>query len=632
MTGPARAQTGQDGVVLRDLTFDQLAAITITSVSKSEEKYFASAAAVQVVTGDAIRRSGATTIPDVLRTVPGVEVAMINSRSYAVTIRGFNGTTANKLLTLVDGRSLYSLRFASTIWDIRDVPLEDVEQIEVIAGPGGTTWGANAVNGVINIVTKHARDTQGQRLSVSAGNFETASVYARQGLKTGANSWLRLYVRGFQRDDSEPVNFADNNDAWGLVRSGFRFDHDTDAAQTMATGDYFYSNADQLLGGAPGVARSKGGHLLVRHRRALATGRQLTLQTYLDSVRRDSGGNQSEADTLDAEVLHELPIGENQQLSWGANVRRSRLKDTVTTPGTVADFRPLVRHFNQGGLFLQDVIHPGTVPVTLTVGAKAEYNDFTRWEYLPSLRAAWTPTEFVTSWVSAARAVRIPSRFEHDQSLTISPPGFTLRTLPSPDLQAENLWAYELGGRWRTGATISVAASVFWHDYRRLVTNEDTLTITPPGLINRLANFGTGRGYGAELAVVWQPQDWWRLQLGWSHLDLATTVSSASTDTALAGVGNFSPKNQFSLGSSWNLGRAWEVDVRWRHVGELPSPSRVIPAYTELDLRINRQLDHGWEVSLVGQNLLNRNHPEFRFFTVRAEVARSVYLRLDWRH
>ncbi len=631
--GFAQAGTGKDGPVLRDLSFEQLAAITITSVSKSEEAYFTSAAAVHVVTGDDIRHSGATTIPDALRMVPGVEVAMINSRSFAVTIRGFNGTSANKLLTLVDGRTLYSLRFASTIWDIRDVPLEDVEQIEVIGGPGGTTWGANAVNGVINIVTKHARDTQGTRLSVAAGNFEAASFYARQGWKTGENSWLRLYVRGFQRDDSEPLNVADSNDAWEMARTGFRFDHQPDATtQTMVTGDVFYSEADQFFSGAPAVARSQGGHLLYRHRRELAGGGHATLQAYLDSYRRNSGGSFSAADTLDAEFLHELKPGETRHFSWGANLRRSRLKDTVSTPGAVSDFLPLVRHFNQAGFFVQQVMHPAAAPVTVTAGAKAEYNDFTRWEYLPSLRAAWTPTEFLTGWASVSRAVRIPSRFEHDQSLTISAPGFTLRTLPSPDLQAESLWAYELGGRWRTGGTISVDASVFWHDYHRLVTNEDSPSTVPVGVINRLANLGSGRGYGAALTVVWQPRDWWRLQLGWSHLDLETEVDPASTDTVLAGSEYLSPRNQYSLASSWNLGRAWEVDARLRHVGTLPQPGRVIPAYTEVDLRISRQLNRRWEASLVGQNLLKDSHPEFRFFTIRAAVARSVYLRLDWRH
>jgi len=269
--------------------------------------------------------------------------------------------------------------------------------------------------------------------------------------------------------------------------------------------------------------------------------------------------------------------------------------------------------------------------MTVTLGAKAEYNDFTGWEYLPSLRAAWTPTEFLTGWASVSRAVRIPSRFEHDQSLTISGPGFTSRALPSPDLQAESLWAYELGGRWRTGGTISVDASVFWHDYRQLVTNESSPTTIPPGSINRLANLGSGRGYGAALAVVWQPREWWRLQLVWSHLDLETEVDQASKDTALAGIGTFSPEDQFSLGSSWNLGSDWEVDARLRHVGALKSPGRAIPAYTEMDLRISKHLNQSWEASLVGQNLLHDSHPEFRFFTTRTAVARSVYLQLDWR-
>jgi iron complex outermembrane receptor protein len=630
--GRALAQSGGSAPILRDMTFEQLANLTVTSVSKSEEAYFTSAAAVHVVTNEDIRHSGATTVTDALRTIPGVEVAMINSRSYAVTIRGFNGTAANKLLTLVDGRSLYSLRFASTIWDIRDVPLEDVEQIEVINGPGGTTWGANAVNGVINIVSRNARDTQGEWLSLTAGTFETAAFYARQGMQLNDHSWLRVFLKGFQRDDSEPVNRTDNNDAWGLVRGGFRYDRQREGAQTMVTGDYFFSEADQFIGLESSVARSRGGHVLYRYQRDLPADAHLFFQTYLDSYRRDSGGNYTEADTLDVDALHEFFSGESHQLSWGANLRRSRLKDRVNSPGFSSDFVPLVRYLNQGGFFIQDVIHPPATKLTCTAGAKAEYNDFTQWEFMPSLRLAWTPSERATGWASVSRAVRTPSRFESDQAITISGPGVTSRTLPSPDLEAESLYAYELGGRWRLGSAVTVDASVFCHDYDALVTSEVLPAPSPGQTASRLENLGTGFGCGAELSIQWQAHEGWRLRATWSHLNLETELDPASTDTILVSSEYLSPKNQFSLSSSWNLGESWEVDVQLRHVDELPQPGRLIPAYREADLRIGKQFGEHTTLSFVGQNLLDASHPEFRFFTTRAEVARSFYLRLDWRH
>ncbi len=633
LVGPIRAQVpgSAPDQIFRDATFEQLAQLTVVSVSKSEEKYFGTAAAVHVITGDEIRRSGAMTLPDALRLAPGMEVGMVNSRTFAITMRGFNGTSANKLLPLIDGRSLYSLRFAGTIWDIRDLPLDDVAQIEVIGGPGGTTWGANAVNGVINVITKSARETLGTQVSTVAGTYQQGMLYARQGVALSPHSWVRVYVKAFARDDSEPVNVANNHDDWNQVRAGFRYDReDSEGNHTMATGGVFFSEGDQLVGGQPDIARSHGGNVLVRHRRTLGNGSSLQLQTYLDSYTRDSGGNFSKADTLDLDAVQEITAGERHNLTWGANFRRSRLEDTVNTPGFTSSFDPLVRNFNQGGIYAQDVFRPA--PVTaLTLGAKAEYNDFTRWEFMPSARLAYFPQSNVTVWLASSRAARIPSRFEHDQSLTLAVPGFTSLTLPSPRLRAEILQSYEAGVRWQLGREWTVDTAFYYNDYQRLVTNENAPTVSPVGTITTLANLGQGRGIGAELSAMWQPADWWRLQATYNVLDLDLSVDPSSLDTSLVLTTYQSPRWQAGLRSSWNLSRSWEADLDLRHVGALAQPGRGIPAYHTLDVRVGKQLGSGWELSLVGQNLLAPSHQEFRFFTIRAAVARGAYVRLDWR-
>ena len=626
------AQTAESEPLFRDATFEELANITVTTVSKREEKSFTVAAAVHVITGEEIRRSGARMLPEALRLTPGVEVGAINSRSYAVAMRGFNGTTSNKLLPLIDGRSLYSQRFASTIWDIRDIPLEDVEQIEVIGGPGGTTWGANAVNGVINIITKSARDTLGDMWVVGAGTFEQGFLYARHGFSVGNAGSARFYVKAFQRDDSQPVNVADNNDAWSQVRTGFRFDREApDGSQTTVTGDIFYSDADQLFAGLADVAHSSGGHLLAKHLLPLEGGSQLKLQSYIDIIRRDSGGNQSKADVFDVDLLVTPRESDRLAFSWGANCRLSQLEDAVNPAGgVVTEFLPAQRSFKQGSGFLEAIHRPESGRYQVTAGAKAEYNDFTHWEFMPSLRAAWTPTPNTTWWTAWSRAARIPSRFENDQMMTITTPTLNSRTLPSPDLDAEKLNAFELGWRWRGPRSFSADVSLYFHDYTKLATNEAVLS--PPGTDSRYENLGHGTSRGAEVQLVWRPLDWWQWQAAYTYTDLDMEVAANSTDTALVQVPTLTPRHLLSLRSSWNIGTRWEIDAWFRSVAKLPQPGRLIPAYQTLDLRVGRQFGGGWDISVVGQNLLSSSHREFRFFTVQAAVARGFYVRIEKRH
>lgn len=612
-----------EGFPYRDATFEELAALKVSSVSKTDESYFRAAAAVSVITDDDIRRSGALTLPEVLRMAPGVEVGQYGSRGYAVTMRGFNGLSANKLLPLVDGRSLYSARYGGTIWEIRDLPLEDVQQIEVVGGPGGTTWGTNAVNGVVNIITKDARQTQGTHVAGGGGIYEEAFLYAREGVAVGSNQWLRVYAKAFGRGALEPVAAGpDPDDSWSQYRAGFRFDREPSlAAKSTVTGDVFFSDANQWIQGVSTVAQSSGGHLLGRHERTLAGDAKVSLQAYYDRFSRNSGGNISDADVGELELRHEFGASERHRFTWGGSYRFSRLQDKVTAFGYTSTFSPDVRFLNTGALFLQDVVALTPEALTLTLGTKVEYNDFTGVEALPSARLAWTPASWATGWVAYSRAVRIPSRIENDQTQTFP----TFRSLANDGLGAETVDAFEAGGRLRLANSLTVAASVYWNEYRNLVSSEP---IAPSNDFTYM-NFGEARGVGGELSTTYQATEWWRVVLTWSVLDFNVKAAPPSQDASLAAVAAQSPEHQVGLRSLWNIGRTWEADAWFRWVDELPRRIQV-PAYTALDLRIGKQLGRGWELALVARNLLEPSHSEFIFNTLQAEVPRSFYLRFDW--
>ncbi len=615
----------------RDATFEDLAQLNISSLSKSEEKLFRAAADVTVISDEDIRRSGALTLPDVLRMAPGMEVGQINSRSYSVTMRGFSGSSANKILPLIDGRSLYSARFGGTIWDIRDVPLEDVQQIETIGGPGGTTWGTNAVNGVVNIITKDARQTQGSQISVGGGNYEKAFIYAREGMTLGPGQWLRVYAKAFARDSTEPVSGGrDPNDAWEQYRAGFRYDQEkSPGTKTLITGDIFTSRADQIVSGKTAEATSNGGHLLGRREITLGSDDKLSLQAYYDRINRDSGGNLSTADVGEVEVRHEFELGQHQRLTWGANTRLSKLDDAVVSPTSVSSFSPSIRYLKQGALFLQDVVAITPQTWTFTGGMKAEYNDFTDLEFLPSARLAWTPNDRLTLWSGYSRAVRIPSRFEYDQ--TLESVGFVpaSRTLPNRAIQAETLDAFEAGLRHRPNSWLNTSASVYLNQYDKLATSEILPSSTFVRTDSSYQNKAHAHALGSELSATLEPTHNCRLIFTWSLLDLDIDKDPDSTDATLPRIAELSPKQQLGLRSRWNIDKTWEVDAWWRWVDDLQG-TRPVPAYNTLDLRVGKQLGRGWEVSVVARNLLEPSHPEFNFSPLRSEIPRSIYIRFDW--
>lgn len=613
--------------------FEALESVTITSVTKTAEDSFTVAADAHVLSDEAIRRSGAFSLPDVLRGVPGTEVASINNRTQAVTIRGFNGTSANKLLPLVDGRSLYSQRFGGTIWDIRDIPLADVEQIEVIGGPGGTAWGSNAVNGIINVITKSARATQGTLASATAGTGGDALLYARHGFSLGHTQWMRVYLHAAQRPDSLPVPpLRDANDAWNTARVGLRYDREPDAVtHTTVTADAFAARADILTGSplSPQVADSHGWHILGRHIQAVGEGTS-TLQVWYDAFRRELGVNQSEADVLDAEVRHAFPVGGAHEFLVGINARASRLRDRVSGPGVSSAFQPEVRWFEQGSLFVQDAWSPADTDLRLTAGTKLELNEFTGPAFLPSVRAAWTPGSW-TLWGAYSRATRLPSRFEREQATRQQFGASTLEALPNPELDAEEMDAFELGVRWRDENHLRLDANVFWHTYTDLVVGSTTV-VDPFLTRSQSVNGGSAETFGCGVEAVWTPVEGLDVSASWDHVDIRVTSDPGVVDVAFERIPTLTPRNQVRLGVRWDW-EGWEVDARARWVDELPTPGRHVPDYIAVDARVGRQLGAGWEVALIGRNLTDGAHPEFIFFTSQAnEVERAVLLRIDWYH
>jgi iron complex outermembrane receptor protein len=339
------------------MELDELLSTKVVSVSRTEQRAFTTPAAVHVITSEDIRHSGALNLPDALRLAPGVESFFINSRSWAVTIRGFNGSAANKLLPMIDGRSIYSMRFSGTIWDTQDVMLEDVERIEVIRGPGGTAWGANAVNGVINVITKSAKDTQGTLVSGGGGTFEEAFVEARHGFALGERTWMRVYADAFKRGDSEPIVPADANDAWWQSSAGLRLDSEPDDQRRwLVAGKFFYSEGDQFVGGVPDKARSLGGFIQARYQVEIDEVSRFSTQVYYDGLDRDSGGSLTEADVADAEAQYERTLGSSHHLTFGANYRMNRLFDERPPDGSGIQviYDPPERWLNQFGAFLQD--------------------------------------------------------------------------------------------------------------------------------------------------------------------------------------------------------------------------------------------------------------------------------------
>ena len=605
----------------KKLSLQELMDLEVTSVSRRPEKLSDTASAIQVVTGDDIRRSGATSIPEALRLASNLSVAQIGSSQWAISARGFNSTTSNKLLVMIDGRTVYTPLFAGVFWDVQDTLLEDIDRIEVISGPGATLWGANAVNGVINITTKEAKDTQGLLLLGGAGTELRGFGGLRYGGALSPTLHYRIYTKYFDRDSTLRASTGgDGDNSWNMGQTGFRLDWDVSAENLLTLqGDLYSGRIDQP---GPDDTEVSGGNLLGRWTHRFTPDSDLQIQWYYDRTHRDIPNAFGEnIATHDFDLQHHFLAGERHNFVWGLGYRL--IDDHVSnTPALAVLPADVTLEWFSG--FVQDDITLVPGRLTLTLGTKVEHNDYTGWEVQPSTRLAWKPTATQTVWSAVSRAVRTPSRIDSDFFVPGIPP-FTLLQ-GGPGFDSEKLLAYELGYRVQATSRLSLSAAAFYNDYDDLRSIEHVNPPAPTPLI--IGNGLEGETHGVELTADYHVTDTWRLQAGYTRLLVHLKPKPGSTDVSGGSNESHDANNQFSLRSSLDLPWHVEFDVTLRHVGEITNQD--VPSYQELDLHIGWHPTSRLEISLVGQNLLHDHHAEFGAAASRQEIQRGVYAKATW--
>jgi iron complex outermembrane receptor protein len=619
----ATAQTNEilpSPTALKKLSLEELMDIEVTSVSKRAEKLSETASAIQVVTGEDIRRSGAASLPEALRLAANLQVAQVDSRQWAISARGFNNTLANKLLVMIDGRTIYTPLYAGVFWDVQQVLLEDIDQIEVISGSGGTLWGANAVNGVINIVTKSARDTQGTLVTGGGGSLLQDFGAVRYGDRIGSNLFFRVYGQHFDRDSTRLPGGNAGTNAWGMTQGGLRVDWYPSEANTLTVqGDGYGGAIEQPASGDTTV---DGQNLLGRWTHTFSSESDLQVQMYFDRTWRDIPNTFAEdLKTYDFDFQHRFPIGERQSIMWGGGYRL--MQDEVANSAALA-FLPSDRNMQLFGGFLQDEITLISERLKFTIGTKLEHNDFSGFEFQPSGRLAWTPDERQTIWGAISRAVRSPSRIDTDFFTPPPPvaPG-TPNLAGGPTFDSETVIAYELGYRVRPIEKMSLSLAAFFNDYDDLRSLEQTAPNT-----FEFRNGLHGESWGVELSGTFQATPWWRLRGGYTYLEERISQKPGHTDLNQGrGEGN-DPRHQCSLQSILDLPAHFQFDVTARYVDALPFPA--VPGYFTFDARLAWQFKH-LELSVVGQNLWDDSHPEFGAAATRQEIPRSIYGKVTFR-
>jgi iron complex outermembrane recepter protein len=631
---------------LKKLSLEELLNMEVTSVSKRPEKLSETASAIQVVTGTDIRRSGASSIPEALRLADNLHVAQKGSHAWAISARGFNTDLANKLLVLIDGRSVYTPLFSGVFWDVQDYLLEDIDRIEVISGPGGALWGANAVNGVINITSKSAKDTQGVYVEGGAGSELRGFGGVRYGGQLATNVFFRVYGKYFDRDEAVFPNGSDASDSWNMGQGGFRLDAEISPQDVFTLQGDFYSGREKIsTGGKAGV---KGGNVLTRWTRTFSEDSDLSLQLYYDRTHLSlpvapndfapAGRLKDDLDTYDLDFQHRFRIGERNQLIWGLGYRFTH--DEVENAPALAFFPTTLDHHLYSG-FVQDEITLVPERLRFMLGTKVEHNDYTGFEFEPSGRLVWTPTERQTVWTAVSRAVRAPSRIDRDVRLPtpLAAPLVNNLLVGGSGFESETVIAYELGYRLQIGPKLSASIATFYNEY----DDVRSTSLSPPDPIFGLPfplfyeNNLEGETYGFELSADYQVLKWWRLHAGYTFLRGDIDIQSGRTDFNNALNETADPKHQFSLRSSMDLLENLELDARLRWVDSFrfnnSGTPATVPSYFELDVRLAWYPAKNLELSIVGQNLLQDHHLEYVISSPnpREEIERSVYGKVTWR-
>ncbi len=644
---------------LTELSIEELMSVQVVSPTKQAQRLADTASAIFVITQDDIRRGGVTNIPDALRLAPGVQVARIDASKWAITIRGFNGRFANKLLVLVDGRSIYTPAFAGTYWEIQDLLLEDIDRIEVIRGPGASLWGANAVNGVINILTKRAADTQGL-VSLTAGNPENTIVGLRYSGSLGDDAHFRVYGKYLHQGGLLDEQGQDAGDDWRLGSGGFRLDWAPSGQDSVSLqgGRYDGTLQQNLL--APSLtppfsqlerdtAEVSGSYLQGRWERILSDTSRLSLQMYYQNQQRQDAILGLDVDTFDLDFQHTFALNDWNALIWGLGYRRYRDHYQHTTLGSM---NPAELDYALFSAFVQDQISLIPQELELTLGTRLERNDFTGWEFQPNARLLWKPHPRHRVWAVASRSVRTPSRGDEgvELNLMVLPPQPPL-DLPAlivfqgnPDFGSEQQTSYELGYRTWPTTGLSLDLTAFYNDYDdlRAVQQRNDLATVVDGYVRIPALFVNavqGRTWGFELAANWRATDDWRLQLAYSHLRVDLQNQPGFSGLIPVVREDSQPRNLISLLSSLDIRPDLEFDLWLYYVDAMsdlaigtPASTTAVDSYFSVNARFGWRPRKDWELSLMGTNLLGAPHVEYvqETYPFPEQVERAVYGQLRW--
>ncbi|MDJ0653861.1 MAG: TonB-dependent receptor [Xanthomonadales bacterium] len=645
---------------LFDLSFEELLDLEVTSVGKKSQKLSDAAAAVFVITNEDLIRSGATSVAEALRMVPGVSVQQIDANKWSISARGFSSRFANKLLVLIDGRSIYTSSFSGVYWEVQDLVLDDIDRIEVIRGPGATLWGANAVNGVINIITRSARETTGGMVNASLGTDDQQGTL-RYGGSISENTAVRTSLKYVDRDEYETADGRPGGDDWQIGHLAFRMDSERPGGdQLTVQGDYLEGRINQNLSllypTAPYQVAindrldTETWNLLGRWQRPLSVSSDFSLQFYVDHVQRFEALFGQELKTADLEFQHRFAWGERNDILWGLGYRYI----TNEFESRQVEFSPERRSYSLVSGFVQNDITAIKDRLKVTVGAKVEHNEFTGAEVQPNLRFVWTPGDRQSLWTAVSKASRTPSRAELDSRLIVGvlEPNTITNPIPfpialyvegDPEFASEELTAYEAGYRFAFSPRLNLDFAIFHNRYSAL----RTVVQGDPALVDfsyvettlHLTNDGYAETSGLELAAEWRPVQAVHIQLAYSELDVDFRVRPGVTDLENGSLERASPKRQLSVISGLEVSEDLRLDVWARYVDAVAPPNvagvtpPLLPDYWDLDFQLSWRPAPNWRISLVGQNLLESRRLEGlqeSFAADRIEVPRSYYASVSW--
>lgn len=603
---------------LKKLSIEELMEIEVTSVSKRPEKLSGTASAIQIITSEDIHHSAATRLPEVLRLAPNLQIGQSSSFGWSITARGFNGapvtgsSLANKLLVMIDGRTIYSPLFAGVFWDTQDVLLEDIDRIEVVSGPGASLWGANAVNGVINILRKSAKNTQGFYATGAAGTFLNYNGGLRYGGKVGDNLYYRVYLQRMSYDNTVFTDSINANDDWGMTQGGFRVDYLPSEKNTFVLQGDFYEGKQS----DPATYLLDGQNILAEWKHTFTEASNFTLQVYFDRTWRDRTETnfREELNTYDVDLQHVFKLGERQKIVWGGGYRY--MQDNVTNSQTSV-FDPEDLNFDFINAFIQNQITVIPEHLNVTLGIKFSDNHYSGLGIQPNGRISWQPNETNTIWAAVSRALRSASRFDADFSRPI---------IGKKDFNWEKVIAYELSYKVMPVKTLSLSLATFYNDYEDL----RSLDFVAPAYV--FENHHEATSWGLELSGTLQAMDWWKLRGGYTYLNKSIRNTSDNVIEGSSTLEGLDPNHQALLQSMMDLPGNFSLDIVARYVDNLPASTLLgtneiapaTPAYFNMDVRLGWQ-SKNIEFALAGQNLLKDENQEFG----NNSIPRNLYLKVS---